>query len=89
MAQNFIHKTSTILYFITKGMSTIHQLKKEHWLSEVLQNNQSSIIYSFIFIHSLVSENDKNVPLIVYDFHTKCGKDTLSFSKEEISRFHV
>ena len=37
-----------------------------------------------------MSENDKNVPLIVCDFHTKWGKrDTLSFSKEEISRFHI
>ena len=80
MAQNFIHKTSTILYSVTKGMSKIHQLKREYWLCEVLQKHQSSIIYSFIFIHSLVSENDKNVPLIVCDFNTKCGeRDTLSF----------
>ena len=40
-------------------------------LSKVLQKHQSSIIYSFIFIHFLMSENDKNVPLIVCDFHTK------------------
>ena len=26
---------------------------------------------SFIFIHSLMSENDKNVPSIISDFHTK------------------
>ena len=71
MAQNFIPKTSTFLYFITKGIFKIYQLEREQWLSDVLQKHQSSIIYSFIFIHSLTSENDKNVPLIVCDFHTK------------------
>ena len=71
MAQNFIPKTSTILCSITKGISKIYQLEREQWLSEVLQKHQSSIIYSFIFIHSLVSENDKNVSLIICDFHTK------------------
>ena len=64
--------------------------KREYWLSGVLQKHQRSIIYSFIFIHSLMSENDKNVPLIVCDFYTKSSKrDTYSFSEEEISRFHV
>ena len=70
MAQNFISKTSTVLYSITKGISKICQLERDYWLSEVLQKHQSSIIYSRIFIHSLMSENDKNVPLIVCDFHT-------------------
>ena len=40
-------------------------------LSKVLQKHQSLIIYSFILIHFLMSENDKNAPLIVCDFHTK------------------
>ena len=71
MAQNFIPKTSTILYSITKRISKIYQLERELWLSEVLKIHQSSVIRSFIFIHSLMSENDKNVPLIVCDFHTK------------------
>ena len=71
MAQNFIPKTSTILYSITKGISEIYQLERELWLTEVLQKHQSSVIYSFVFIHSVMSENDKNVPLIVCDFHTK------------------
>ena len=71
MAQNFIPKTSTILYSTIKGISKIYQLERELWLSEVLQKHQSSIIYSFIFIHSLMSENDKNIPLIVCDFHTE------------------
>ena len=71
MAQNFIPKTSTILYSVTKGISKIYQLERGQWLPEVLQKHQSSIIYSFIFIHSLMSENDKNVPLIVCDFHTQ------------------
>ena len=71
IAPTFIPKTSTILYSVTKGISTIYQLERELWLSEVLQIHQSSVIHSFIFIHSLMSENDKNVPSIVCDFHTK------------------
>ena len=71
MAQNFISKTSAILHSVTKGISRIYQLEREYCLSEVLQKHHSSIIYSFIFIHSVMSENDKNVPLIVCDFHTK------------------
>ena len=71
IAQTFFSKTSTILYSATKGISKIYQLKRELCLSEVLQIHQSSVIHSFIFIHSLMSENDKNVPSIVCDFHTK------------------
>ena len=72
IAQTFIPKTSTILYsIIYKEISKIYQLERELWLSEVLQIHQSSVIHSFIFIHSLMSENDKNVPSIVCDFHTK------------------
>ena len=48
MAQNFISKTSTILYSITEENSKIYQLERELWLSEVLQK------------HSVMSENDKN-----------------------------
>ena len=72
IGQTFIPKTSTILYSVTKEISKkIYQLERELWLSEVLQIHQSSVIHSFIFIHSLMSENDKNVPSIVCDFHTK------------------
>ena len=70
MAQNVIPKTSNILYSTTEEICKIYQLERE-WLFEVLPKHQSSIIYSFIFIHSLISENDKNVPFIVCDFHTK------------------
>ena len=70
-SQTFIPKTSTILYSVTKEISKIYQLERELWLSEVLQIHQSSVIHSFIFFHSLMSENDKNVPSIVCDFHTK------------------
>ena len=35
--------------------------QKRVWLSVVLQKHQSPIMYLFIFIHSLMSENDKNV----------------------------
>ena len=85
IAQTFIPNTSTILYSVTKEISKIYQLEKELWLSEVLQIHQSSVIHSFIFIHPLMSENDKNVPSVVCDFHTTY----LVFSKEEISRFHI
>ena len=71
IALSFIPKTSTIFYSVTKGISKIYQLKRKLWLSEVLQIHQSSVIHSFIFIHSLMSENDINVPSIVCDFHTK------------------
>ena len=71
MAQNFIFKTLTTLYSITKGISKIYQLDREQWLPEVLQNHQSLIIYSFIFTNSVMRENDKSVPLIVCDFQTK------------------
>ena len=71
MAQNFISKSSNILHSITKVIFKIYQLEREYWLSEVLQKHHSLIIYSFIFIHSVMSENDKNVPVIVCEFHTK------------------
>ena len=72
IAQTFIPKTSTILCSVTKEISKIYQLERELWLSEVLQIHQSSVIHSsFIFIHSLMSENDKNAPSIVCDFRTK------------------
>ena len=71
IAQTFIPKTSTILYSVTKGISKIYQLKRELWFSEVLQIHQSSVIHSFKFIHSMMIENDKNVPSIVCDFYTK------------------
>ena len=66
IAQNSIPKTSTIsLYYVTKGISEMHQLERELWLSEVLQSHQISVIHPFIFTHSLISENDKNVPSII------------------------
>ena len=71
VAHTFIPKTSTILYSVAKGISKMYQLGRELWLSEVFQIHQGSVIHSFIFIHSLMSENDKNVPSIVCDFHTK------------------
>ena len=49
----------------------MHELEREKWLSEVLQKHKSSIVSSFICIHSMMSGNDKKVPLIVRDFHTK------------------
>ena len=91
IAQTFIPKTSTILYSVTKGISKIYQLERELWLSEVLQIHQSSVIHSFIFIHSLISENDKNVPSNRFVTFTRneVRGTYLVFSKEEISRFHI
>ena len=71
IAQTFIPITSTILCSIAKGISKIYQLERELGLSESIQRHQSPVIHSFIFIHSLMSENDKNVPSIVCEFHTK------------------
>ena len=86
MAQNFISKTATILYSIRKGISKIYQLK--NYGSQVLEKHQNSVIYSFVFIHSRMSENDKSVPFIVFDFHMKRGKRThLVFSKRRFQGF--
>ena len=71
IVQTFTSKTSTILYSVTKGISKIYQVERELCLSEVIQIHQSSVIHLFIFIHSLMSENDKNVSSIVCDFRTK------------------
>ena len=88
IAQTLIPKTSTILYSVTKGISKIYQLERELWLSEVLQIHQSSIIHSFIFIHSL-----KMTKMYLQSFVTftrnKVRGTYLVFSKEEISRFHI
>ena len=48
--------------------------------------------FNQILLHSLVSETDKNVPLIVFHFHMKWSKRntlTFFFSKEEIARFYI
>ena len=79
-----------MLSSVTKGISKIYQLERELWLSEVLQIHQSSVIHSFIFTHSLMSENDKNVPSSFVTFTRNEVRGTyLVFSKEEISRFHI
>ena len=64
MAQNFSSKTSTILYSITKGISKIYSKESIGSLMFFKSITHSSIIYSFIFIHSVMNENDKNVPFI-------------------------
>ena len=90
IAQTFIPKTSTILYSVTKEISKIYQLERELWLSEVLQIHQSSVIHSFIFIHSLMSDNDKMYLQSFVTFTRNEVRGTyLVFSKEEISRFHI
>ena len=90
IAQTFIPKTSTILYSVTKEISKIYQLERELWLSEVLQIHQSSVIHSFIFVHSLLSENDKMYLQSFVTFTRNEVRGTyLVFSKEEISRFHI
>ena len=90
IAQTFIPKTSTILYSVTKGISKVYQLERELWLSEVLQIHQSSIIHSFIFIYSLMSEMTKMSLQSFVTFTRNEVKGTyLVFSKEEILRFHI
>ena len=67
IAQNFISNLFSIL-------------QQKEFLKYI--NSKESIRSLKLFIHSVMSENDKNVPLIVSDFHMKGGKrDTLSFLK--------
>ena len=74
-------KPQLSLFYNKRNFWNISTLKRV-WLSEVLQKHQSPIMYLFIFIHSLMSENDKNVPSIIRDFRTKWGKtDTHSLLK--------
>ena len=61
---------------MTKRISETYLLEIEQWPSEVLQKHQSSMIYSFIFIHSVMSEIDKN------EHSMYCG-----FLR--IARFHI
>ena len=68
MAQNFIPETSTIIHSITKRISEIYRLKRE--LMALLSPFKVSK-FNHIFLHSLVSESDKNVPLTFFHFHMK------------------
>ena len=54
-------------------MFEIYLLEGENWLSEVpgLQKHQSAMRYSFILIHFVVQEVEKNAPLIDCGFHMK------------------
>ena len=72
MGQNFIPKALTILDPKTEGIPKIYQLEKEPNGSlnsfKALKFN-----HAFIHIHSFSDERkcEKNVPLIVCNFHTK------------------
>ena len=68
-AQSYIFVLFRAMREMTKSCSRIYML------SAVLQKYQSSIIYSLIFIHSLIREIDKNIPLIVCDFYTTLPSD--------------
>ena len=63
--QNFTCKTSVGLYSITKGISEIYLLEREHVIS---YGSLKSPISSQIFIHSMMHEIEKKVPLIVCGF---------------------
>ena len=92
MAQNFIPKTSTILCFIKKEfLKYISSKESNGSLKSFKSIKVQSYIFSYSFIHSLMSKIDKNVPLIICDFHTKdtFKRETLSFFEEEILRFHI
>ena len=47
------------------------QLERERWLSEILIKHQSSILCSFIVIHSVMLETGNKVSSIVCGFRTK------------------
>ena len=71
MAQNFIPETLTILCSITKGTSKENNSKESNGSLKSFKSVEvQSYIHSYIF-NSLMSENDKNVPLIECDIHTK------------------
>ena len=90
MTQYLIPKISTIFYSIAKGISKIYQLERELGLSEVIQRHQSSVIHSFIFIHSLMRKMTKMYLQSFVNFtRNKIRGTHLVFSKEEISRFHI
>ena len=58
--QNFIFRTSTAHSSMTNS-SEMNLLERSNGSLKVLQNHQSSVIYSFIFVHSAMSEIHKNV----------------------------
>ena len=64
----------------------MHQLEREKWLSKFLQEHTSSILYLFIFIHSVMSENDKKVPSIIFTRNEVCGTH-LVFQKRRFQGF--
>ena len=68
---------------MTKKTNEMHVLEREQWLSEVLQKHQSSLMYSFVSIHSVRSETDKNLHSMHGGFYTKeVGGTRLVFSKK-------
>ena len=70
MAQHFIPKISTIRYSITKGISKyINSKESNASLKSFKSIKVQSYIYSYSLIHSLMSENDREIPLIVCDIH--------------------
>ena len=72
IAQTFIPATSTILYSVTKEISKYINSKESYGsLKSFKFIKVQSYTHSYSFIHSLMSENDKNVPSIVSDLHTK------------------
>ena len=72
MAKKFYVKTSTILYSITKGiLKYINSKESNGSLKSFESIKVQSYIHSYSFIHSVMSENDKNVPLIACDFRMK------------------
>ena len=58
----FIPKGRTLIKMLTFKISVIESFKSI---------KVRSYIHSYSFIHSMMSENDKKVPLNIHDFHTK------------------
>ena len=72
MAQNFYLKPQLFSILQQREFLTyINSKESNASLKSVKSIKVQTYIYSYSFIHSVMSENDKNVPLIVCDLHTK------------------
>ena len=81
MTQNFMFEASIIIYSVTKGISKYINSKDSNGSLKSFKGIEiQSYIHSYYL--SMMNENDKNVPLMICDFHIKRGKRVvLSFFK--------
>ena len=71
---SFEFRTSVGLSSMAKRIFEMYLLEREQQLSEVFQKHQSSVIYSFIFIHYVMSQTDRNVHSMHCGFYMKRGR---------------